>query len=69
MICTGIISDFKDEFLYVLNELLNEPSAVCGLLDADCDKAGINPLNLNWSIPIPPNKPSHVQRYPPKVFN
>jgi hypothetical protein len=66
-ICKGIIADFKDEFLYILNELLKEPSDVCGLFDANCDKSGINPLNFNWSIPIPQNKPPHIQRYPPKV--
>jgi hypothetical protein len=66
-ICKRLVADFKDEFLYIFNELLNEPSDVCGLFDVDCDKSGINPLNFNWSISIPPNKPYHIQRYPPKV--
>jgi hypothetical protein len=55
-----------NQFLYVLNEILKQPQNVCGLLDVACDQANINPLNSNWSIPIPPNKPTHVHSYPPK---
>ncbi|CAD5234594.1 unnamed protein product [Bursaphelenchus xylophilus] len=64
-ICKGITSTFKEEFLYVIKELISKPQHVCGLLLKDCDHED-NPLYSNWTIPIPGNKPQKNDRKPPK---
>ncbi|KAI6227082.1 Sphingomyelin phosphodiesterase [Aphelenchoides besseyi] len=65
-VCKGIVGNFQDVFLYVLNEILKEPVDVCGILLTSCDTPN-NPLDSNWTTYIPPNKPPYEKDYPPKV--
>uniref|UniRef100_A0A915CRE5 Sphingomyelin phosphodiesterase n=1 Tax=Ditylenchus dipsaci TaxID=166011 RepID=A0A915CRE5_9BILA len=65
-ICRGITSQFKDSFLYVLEQLLLRPSQLCGLILNDCGEAH-NPFDGNWSIDLPPKPNISVPRTHIKV--
>ncbi|CAD5229144.1 unnamed protein product [Bursaphelenchus okinawaensis] len=67
-VCKGIVSQFKDEFLYVVKQLTTKPAHLCGLLLPDCDKED-NPLYSNWTIPIPGGKPPKRREHPPENSN
>ncbi|KAH7722242.1 Protein ASM-3 a [Aphelenchoides avenae] len=66
-ICKGIVSDFADEFIYVLNQIITKPQEVCGLLVPGCYSAGRDPLNATWSVPLPEKKPPHRSNPPPTI--
>lgn len=53
LICKGITSQFKDQFLYVLEKLLFSPAQLCGTIISDCGSPH-NPFQSNWTIPLPP---------------
>lgn len=56
-VCRGITSQFKDEFLYVLEKLVFQPSQLCGLILSGCGNP-INPFDTNWNISLPPSPPT-----------
>uniref|UniRef100_A0A914VR59 Sphingomyelin phosphodiesterase n=1 Tax=Plectus sambesii TaxID=2011161 RepID=A0A914VR59_9BILA len=56
-VCSGITSQFKEEFLYVLGELVLKPSQLCGFLLPHCGTP-VNPLGQNWTIALPGGKPA-----------
>uniref|UniRef100_A0A914Z7K3 Saposin B-type domain-containing protein n=1 Tax=Panagrolaimus superbus TaxID=310955 RepID=A0A914Z7K3_9BILA len=57
-ICKGMVGDFKETFIYVVNELIVEPKEICGLLVKGCD-GGFDPYNATWFLPMPGVKPPH----------
>uniref|UniRef100_A0A7E4W9P3 Sphingomyelin phosphodiesterase n=1 Tax=Panagrellus redivivus TaxID=6233 RepID=A0A7E4W9P3_PANRE len=57
-VCKGIVSDFEDTFVYVLDELIVEPRQLCGLLIKECD-GGPASLNQTWLIDMPGTKPPY----------
>ncbi|KAK5985930.1 Sphingomyelin phosphodiesterase [Trichostrongylus colubriformis] len=62
-ICKGIVSDFSDEFMYVLGQIIVEPHQICGLFFDDCGKF-IDPFNSTWSVPMPAGQPAPVDKQP-----
>uniref|UniRef100_A0A7I4Z2W4 Sphingomyelin phosphodiesterase n=1 Tax=Haemonchus contortus TaxID=6289 RepID=A0A7I4Z2W4_HAECO len=62
-ICKGIVSDFSDEFIYVLGQIIVEPHQICGLLLDDCGQF-IDPFNSTWSVPMPAGQPTPVDKQP-----
>uniref|UniRef100_A0A7E4V9S7 Sphingomyelin phosphodiesterase n=1 Tax=Panagrellus redivivus TaxID=6233 RepID=A0A7E4V9S7_PANRE len=61
-ICKGITSQFKAQFLYVVEKLLFQPSQLCGMLMSDCGTP-FNPFSSNWTVPLPP-KPDPLPENP-----
>uniref|UniRef100_A0A914Z903 Saposin B-type domain-containing protein n=1 Tax=Panagrolaimus superbus TaxID=310955 RepID=A0A914Z903_9BILA len=57
-VCKGMVGDFKEQFIYVLQELIVEPKEICGLLVKGCD-GGFDPYNATWFLPMPGVKPPH----------
>lgn len=55
-VCQGLVSDFRDTFMYVITQLVHEPADVCGMIIQGCAGA-IDPLNATWIVEIPGNKP------------
>jgi hypothetical protein len=47
---------FQKEAFYVIEHGLFTPDEICGALISDCGEFE-NPLDQNWTIPIPGNKP------------
>lgn len=64
-VCKGIISDFGETFIYVIQTLIVEPNEICGLLVSDC--GGFDPHNATWFLPMPGVKPPHKD--PPSIPN
>lgn len=64
-VCKGLVSDFKDTFMYVITEIIHEPAEVCGLVVQGCDGA-FDPFNATWSVEIPGGKPSHTDKPVPQ---
>uniref|UniRef100_A0A0N4ZPK3 Sphingomyelin phosphodiesterase n=1 Tax=Parastrongyloides trichosuri TaxID=131310 RepID=A0A0N4ZPK3_PARTI len=55
VVCKGMTSQFKDEFLYVVERLLVTPDILCGLFIDDCGDPK-NPLKGDWEIELPPKE-------------
>ncbi|KAI6224331.1 Sphingomyelin phosphodiesterase [Aphelenchoides fujianensis] len=53
VICKGITAQFRESFLYVLEQMVFRPKQLCGLLMKDCGVPD-NPFDGNWTIPLPP---------------
>uniref|UniRef100_A0AAF5I0N5 Sphingomyelin phosphodiesterase n=1 Tax=Strongyloides stercoralis TaxID=6248 RepID=A0AAF5I0N5_STRER len=53
IVCKGITSQFKEEFLYVVEKLLVTPDLLCGLFIDECGDPK-NPFNGHWEIKLPP---------------
>uniref|UniRef100_A0A914XSY6 Saposin B-type domain-containing protein n=1 Tax=Plectus sambesii TaxID=2011161 RepID=A0A914XSY6_9BILA len=59
-ICKGIASDFQDEFIYVIGQIVVNPSEICALFIDGCGTPPIDPTKSTWTLPIPDNKPPYV---------
>ncbi|CAD6185574.1 unnamed protein product [Caenorhabditis auriculariae] len=68
-VCKYIISDFKDEFVYVIQQIIVVPHEICGLLMHNTCGNFSNPLLDNWNLPLPPNQPVFVPQQPVKPGN
>ncbi|CEF68052.1 Sphingomyelin phosphodiesterase [Strongyloides ratti] len=53
IVCKGMTSQFREEFLYVVEKLLVSPDLLCGLFIDECGDPK-NPFNGNWEIKLPP---------------
>jgi sphingomyelin phosphodiesterase len=53
LVCQGMTSQFRAQFLYVVEKLIFAPEQLCGMLMNDCGTPH-NPFNSNWSIPLTP---------------
>ncbi|CAB3409702.1 unnamed protein product [Caenorhabditis bovis] len=59
-VCNYIVSDFSDEFMYVIKQILITPHQLCGLLmHNDCGEF-VDPLLETWNITIPGNQPPFI---------
>uniref|UniRef100_A0A914XPI5 Sphingomyelin phosphodiesterase n=1 Tax=Plectus sambesii TaxID=2011161 RepID=A0A914XPI5_9BILA len=61
-ICNALPKVFGKEAYYVIANAVITPEDVCGGLISDCGTVD-NPMNDNWTIPIPGNKPA-IQPWP-----
>ncbi|CAD5234383.1 unnamed protein product [Bursaphelenchus xylophilus] len=63
-ICKGLTSQFREQFLYVLEQMVLSPRQFCGLM---LDECGIpnNPFDGNWTLNLPP-KPDIFKDRPAK---
>uniref|UniRef100_A0A914DSH6 Sphingomyelin phosphodiesterase n=1 Tax=Acrobeloides nanus TaxID=290746 RepID=A0A914DSH6_9BILA len=60
-VCNSIVSEFGDELIYVIKNLLKEnPQNLCGFLIKDCDYK-FNPFDIRWPLPLPGIKPKHEE--------
>ncbi|KAI6204931.1 Sphingomyelin phosphodiesterase [Aphelenchoides besseyi] len=53
VICKGITAQFREPFLYVLEQMVFRPKQLCGLIMKGCGVPD-NPFDGNWTIPLPP---------------
>uniref|UniRef100_A0A1I7X4F2 Sphingomyelin phosphodiesterase n=1 Tax=Heterorhabditis bacteriophora TaxID=37862 RepID=A0A1I7X4F2_HETBA len=60
-ICKTAVSNWKDELIYVLTEVIANPADLCSLLVNDCGKI-FDPFNATWQFPMPGIKPPVVEK-------
>uniref|UniRef100_A0A914VBV9 Sphingomyelin phosphodiesterase n=1 Tax=Plectus sambesii TaxID=2011161 RepID=A0A914VBV9_9BILA len=51
---------FQDEFIYVIGQIVVNPSEICALFIDGCGTPPIDPTKSTWTLPIPDNKPPYV---------
>ncbi|CAL2041010.1 unnamed protein product [Caenorhabditis brenneri] len=61
-VCNFIISDFSDEFMYVISKILVTPHQLCGLLMKNNCGDFVDPLATIWNMTIPGNQPAYVPK-------
>uniref|UniRef100_A0A1I7Z331 Saposin B-type domain-containing protein n=1 Tax=Steinernema glaseri TaxID=37863 RepID=A0A1I7Z331_9BILA len=51
-VCRALRGHYRDQFIYVLRELVVKPYQICGLIADNCGKMQ-NPFDVKWAIKFP----------------